>query len=226
MTTVQQFLDAAASEIGYTEYPPGSNRNKFADEAGHLNDQPWCATFVAAIARRTGLELPSYNPYTPTMMSGFERAGMFGQSPSPGSIVFFDWLDQIRRVQHVGIVKEVYSSFIKTIEGNTSPDSKGSQSNGGGVYERIRPYRDVAGYGYPNFQRDQEATEEEEMKMVVAYEGEIKQYGGQVWLTNGFLSRPLSQSEVDHWRAVGVPGPSKFAKHVLVQTKRTDGDTW
>jgi hypothetical protein len=32
---------------------------------------------------------------------------------------------------------------LKTIEGNTSPNNKGSQSNGGGVYQKKRSYATV-----------------------------------------------------------------------------------
>jgi hypothetical protein len=32
---------------------------------------------------------------------------------------------------------------LRTIEGNTSPSNKGSQSNGGGVYEKKRSYATV-----------------------------------------------------------------------------------
>lgn len=152
--TAQDILKAAAKEIGYTESPSGSNRTKFAAEAGHANGQPWCATFIVAIARRCGLKLPSESAYTPSMAEGFKRIGRFDKTPKAGSIAFFDFPDSKYRIQHVGIVEGYAANHVTCIEGNTSSGPSGSQDNGGGVFRRVRSRGFVVGYGHPNYQED------------------------------------------------------------------------
>jgi hypothetical protein len=153
MPTAQEFLAAAASEIGYVEAK--TNRTKFAAEAGHANGLPWCATFVVAIARRVGLKLPSESPYTPYMAGGFKDAGSwYGgvyAGPRVGDLAFFDFPDSKNRIQHVGIVESVRGDEVICVEGNTSSGAAGPQDNGGGVYRRIRPLSYVVGFGRPTF---------------------------------------------------------------------------
>jgi hypothetical protein len=156
MTTATRLLEVARAELGRTEHPPGTNRQPYAAEAGHLNGQPWCATFVVAIARRAGVQLPSESAYTPTMANGFRNAGAWIDAwgdAQPGDLAFFDWPDT-KRIQHVGIVESATPSSVTCIEGNTSPADAGSQDNGGGVYRRVRPRSHVVGYGRPTYNED------------------------------------------------------------------------
>lgn len=154
MPTAQEFIAAASQFIGVTESPAGSNKNPFARLAGHADGQPWCASFVVAVARSVGLKLPSESPYTPTMANAFRP---LQRLPEPGHLAFFNFPgDGVDRIQHVGIVGSVdlLSRRVVTIEGNTSPGPGGSQSNGGGVYRRTRPFEHVVGFGRPNFSKE------------------------------------------------------------------------
>lgn len=149
-------LIEAAKEIGYTESPPGSNKTKFAAEAGHVNGYAWCATFVVAMARRVGIKLPSESAYTPHMANGLAP---LQKVPQPGDLAFFNFPgDGVNRIQHVGIVESV--DFLKAevtcIEGNTSPGIAGSQANGGGVWRRTRPFNHVVGFGRPAYPKEVE----------------------------------------------------------------------
>jgi peptidoglycan hydrolase-like protein with peptidoglycan-binding domain len=67
-----------------------------------------------------------------------------------GDVVFFDWQGD-RVADHVGLVEQVGDGVVTTIEGNTSRDERGSQSNGGGVFRRVRPLRTVRGFGRPAY---------------------------------------------------------------------------
>lgn len=147
MTTVAQFLAACAKDIGYTESPPGSNKTKFAACAGHANGQPWCATWLACKAKETGLQLPSTSAYTPTMFNGFKAAGRSGSAPRAGAFAFWDFPDDLHRIQHVSVVVSWEQTTVSTIDGNSSVS--GSQSNGGQVVRRTRSRSQVVGYGYP-----------------------------------------------------------------------------
>lgn len=137
----------ARSEIGYTESPPGSNRTKFAGEAGHANGQPWCATFCVAMARRCGGRFGDESAYTPSLYGSMAHVG----DPRPGDLAFFDFPDSVHRIQHVGIVVSATGSTVTCVEGNTSSSSGGSQSNGGGVFERTRSRSVVVGFGRPSY---------------------------------------------------------------------------
>lgn len=160
--SARSLLAIAADEIGTTEDPPGSNRNPYAPEVGHINGYPWCASFVVWCARRALIELPSESAYTPAMASSFQKAGRWVTgNPQPGDFAFFDFPDSKRRIQHVGIVESSSPTTVTCIEGNTSPGSAGSQDNGGGVYRRTRSKSHVVGYGRPDFQED-ELTETQE----------------------------------------------------------------
>jgi hypothetical protein len=175
MATVEQFLACVRSHIGVTESPPGSNDTPFAARAGHLNGQPWCATFVVACARDAGVKLPSESAYTPTMADGFKHAGRWTpDDPRPGDLAFVDFPDDHTvRIQHVAVVVGVDENRVRTIEGNTSSGEAGSQDNGGGVFERIRSRNIVVGYGRPAFESEPVPVEhgsvasEEELEMAV-----------------------------------------------------------
>lgn len=86
--------------------------------------------------------------------------------PQPGDIVFFDFPgDALDRISHVGIViSNNGNGTVTTIEGNTSPDKKGDQRNGGEVCKKIRAYKKknrgkvqpslpvfIVGFGRPKF---------------------------------------------------------------------------
>jgi len=159
MATANEVLNQARSELGYAENPRGSNKTKFASEAGHANGYAWCATYVVAMFRRCGIRLPSESAYTPTMAGGFKSAGTWHTgTPLPGDVVFFIW-PNMGRISHVGIVETAKSrNDIYTIEGNT--DEAGGRT--GGKVMRQHRTRYIAGYGRPVF-APSNSTEEEEL---------------------------------------------------------------
>jgi hypothetical protein len=71
----------------------------------------------------------------------------------------------VDRISHVGIVvKDNGNGTVTCIEGNTSPDKKGDQRNGGEVCRKVRAYKKkngskvlpskavaVVGFGKPKF---------------------------------------------------------------------------
>lgn len=153
-------IEIARGDVGYRESPPGSNRTKFAEMAGHLNGQPWCATWVVSVARRAHVQLPSESAYTPSMANAFRAAGLWDRTPHPNDIAFFDFPDSTTRIQHVGIVESSSDHYVTCIEGNTSQGTTGSQDNGGGVYRRTRPLAQVVGFGHLTPQHDDVDDEE------------------------------------------------------------------
>jgi hypothetical protein len=164
MTSTAQFLAWCAQEVGYTE-GPAKNQNRYAAIAGHADRQPWCATFLVAAAKSTGLVLPSYSAYTPTMASAFRANARWHSNPLPGDFVFFDFPDTVRRIQHVGVVESNLNGVLRTIEGNTSSGVSGSQYDGGGVYRRTRTLTSVVGFGRPDYEEDVDVTPEQDQRI-------------------------------------------------------------
>jgi hypothetical protein len=152
MTSVNQVLNRARSQIGVSEQPFGSNRTAYGAWYG-VQGQPWCAVFVSWCTFREGLPLPATISrgfaYTPAGAAWFQRRRRWTNRPAPGHIVFFNFPgDSINRISHVGIVESVRpDGSIVTIEGNT--DERGGRT-GGKVMRKVRRVG-IVGYGIPDY---------------------------------------------------------------------------
>jgi surface antigen len=157
--TATTVLNVARSQIGTTERPPGSNHTRYGAWY-EWDGVAWCAIFVSWVADRAGAnDIITRAAYTPSMAAWYQAVGRWGTVPRRGAVVFYDFPDSVRRIQHVGIVESVRSDGrIVAIEGNTSPDDAGSQDNGDGVYRRVRSPMFVVGYGYPRYAHERRTT--------------------------------------------------------------------
>jgi hypothetical protein len=141
-TTRQRALEGALDWLGYHE--AGSNDSHFGRWYG-MNYQPWCAMAVCHWFEIEGSGSPSFTrsasySYCPYVLHD-AQAGRYGLSitndPIPGDVVLFDWgFDGVP--DHIGIFIDGSVSSFESVEGNTSPDSGGSQSNGGEVCRKHR----------------------------------------------------------------------------------------
>lgn len=109
----------------------------------------YCHAVVGGIDKATK-SLGGFSYYTPTSASYYKKAGRWipaNGTPKAGDQIFFK---NSTRIYHTGIVTEVTSSKVYTIEGNTSSAS-GVVENGGCVREKSysRSYSAIAGYGRP-----------------------------------------------------------------------------
>jgi peptidoglycan hydrolase-like protein with peptidoglycan-binding domain len=150
MEKYKAIIAKALKEIGNKENPPNSNRTKYGEWYG-MNGVPWCAIFTSWIYDGIIDELSQIPPknkkgfaYCPNAVNYFKRKNRFNKTPTPGSLVFFNWNSDI--AQHVGIVVSINNNngSITTVEGNTSA---GSNSNGGEVQKRTRS-TGILGYGH------------------------------------------------------------------------------
>jgi len=163
MCQADKFIATAVGEIGYIE-GPADNETKYQKA-----NQPWCGAFVNWCAKQVGLKIPDCT-YTPAGAKAFAEAKRWqlvtDATPLPGDLAFFDFpADGIDRISHIGIVEEVKANgTVIVIEGNTSPDVKGDQRNGGQVCRKIRAYKVknrgkvlpslpvvIVGFGRPKF---------------------------------------------------------------------------
>lgn len=161
------FIKVARAEIGVIEGPK-DNETKYGAFTG-ANFLPWCGSFVNWCANEVGLKLPS-------VVSTYKGAEAFIKKnkwelaeeavPLPGDLAFFDFPgDSLSRISHIGIVvRDNGDGTVTCIEGNTSPDKKGDQRNGGEVCLKKRAYKVkngsklkkslpvyVVGFGKPTF---------------------------------------------------------------------------
>lgn len=143
-------VDIAKKEIGYKE--SANNDNKYGVWYG-LNNVSWCAIFVSWVFNQAGLA----DKVSAQTKKGFAScdAGLkwftknnklvpVGQAQA-GDIVFFQF-DADAQPDHVGIVAMNNGRILTTIEGNTGT---ASQSNGDGVYQKVRPYKLVMAVARP-----------------------------------------------------------------------------
>ena len=154
MTTAQKVISIAASQLGVSESPFGSNRVKYNVWYGR-DSIPWCATFVswvldkAGLTELHGLQAKRGSAYCPYIEKYYTEQGRWKSKPQVGAIVLFDWgRDGVS--DHIGFVERVVNSRkVITIEGNTSASNN---SNGGMVQRRTRYSSQIRGYGIPLYQ--------------------------------------------------------------------------
>jgi len=162
-----RLAEVALAEIGYIEGPK-DNETKYG-KFTKSNFQPWCGSYIMWCANTAGVKIPN-TVYTPAGAQAFIKAGAWQPvetaTPEVGDIVYFDFPnDGVDRISHVGIVTAVNSDgTVDVAEGNTSPDKKGDQRNGGQACLKNRAYKKkngskfrksqpvfIVGFGRPSF---------------------------------------------------------------------------
>ena len=147
-------VDIAKSQLNYKE--TGNNDTMYGKWFG-LNNQPWCAMFVSWCFDQAGL----VSKVAAQTKKGFASCDVglkwftkknkivpVGQAQA-GDLVFFQF-DKDAQADHVGIcASNDGKGFLMVYEGNTSGDSKGSQSNGDGVFLKKRSYSLIMGVARP-----------------------------------------------------------------------------
>ena len=183
--SVQPIINWAEDERNYTEKDSLTDLNDKTKNAGDDNytkysqevdalgvfsaqvqGQPWCATWVTdGFINIYGVDKGLDMLYQPSKNSNaaccgdaaeyYQKAGRWYTSPQVGDQVFFKTSQY--QYAHTGIVTEVTSTEVTTIEGNTSSE-KGVVSNGGAVTKKHYPvgYSGFKGFGRPKYEAKQE----------------------------------------------------------------------
>lgn len=150
MTIRDKIVEFAKAEVGTIEKP--LNRVKYNEWYGNGlenggKDAAWCATFVSYIYNWAGCPIGKINheegfSYVPTLYYQAKAKGWLTLEPKTADVVIFDWKAD-NKIDHTGIfvawVDHTRREFW-SVEGNTSPDEKGDQSNGGQVCLKKRTY--------------------------------------------------------------------------------------
>lgn len=152
------FIAVAKGELGVIEGPK-DNETKYGAFT-KANFLPWCGSFVMWCANEVGLKIPNCVS-TKAGAEVFMKKGQWEKAdeaiPLPGDIVFFDFPnDGVDRISHIGIVvKDNGDGTVTCVEGNTAPDKKGDQRNGGQVCLKVRAYKKKNG---SKFRKSQAVT--------------------------------------------------------------------
>lgn len=173
-------IEIALNEVGYLEKASNNSldsmkanagKNNYTKYARDLDNIPdfyngrkqgaaWCDVFVDwCFVKAYGATKAREMLYQPEKSLGagclysvnyFKAAGRFFNSPKVGDQIFFT---QGGKVTHTGLVYAIDSTFVYTVEGNTSGKSE-VIANGGCVakkfYTKTNNY--IYGYGRPNYE--------------------------------------------------------------------------
>ena len=146
-SVIKDVILYASSAIGEREEPPKSNRSKLIDKIQRvfgLQGQQYCIMFVLYCYIETLKRLSIPFPFIKTASSQtlYEYCEEKGWTTTdlsevlPGDIMIFrkyhKWAGHGALVVGKGI------NSVETIEGNTSNSNYGSQSDGDGIWKRIR----------------------------------------------------------------------------------------
>ena len=164
-TQVQKVIGYAVSQVGVTETPKGSNKNKYAEMIdtqfpdfynGKKNGAAWCdvyvdACFLICFGEDETLRLlcqPKKSCGAGCKFSAgyFKDKKQFHNTPEVGDQIFF--YDNKGEINHTGIVYKVEDGYVYTVEGNSGDEVKKHR------YQISN--KKIAGYGRPLWKQDAE----------------------------------------------------------------------
>ena len=172
--TVDKIISIALAEEGYLEKASNKNLDSKTSNVGsnnwtkygrdlvlwigspYANGVAWCDEFVDwCFIKAYGISeakklINGWSAYTPTSAQYYKNIGRYYKSlPKVGDQIFFK---NANSICHTGLVYKVDSSYVYTIEGNTSSTS-GVVANGGGVFKKkySLSYSKIDGYGRPKY---------------------------------------------------------------------------
>ena len=158
MATAEDVLRVARGEIGTVEAPKNSNRTRYGEAYG-WNGVAWCVIFLWWCFREAGASGLFYDggrtASCAALRAWAQRSGHWVTGGyRPGDLVQLDF-DRDRQADHIAIVEAVLpDGTLQTIEGNTSAGNSGSQSNGGGVFRRLRGVALAVGAVRPEYEEE------------------------------------------------------------------------
>ena len=157
-------IKVAEGEIGVTESPKNSNKQKYGKEYG-VNGTAWCCQFVWWVFKHAGASELFYGgdktAWVPSVRKHYTKKGKWIRrgdgTPKPGDLIIFGNRDDSGSGKHIGIVTKVTSSTVYTIEGNTT--KSGFSANGGMVAAKSysRTNSNIAGYCTVDYDKESEA---------------------------------------------------------------------
>lgn len=157
----------ALARVGETEQPAGSNKGPGIVSLCQIDiigfdGVAWCACFGGYMLRHYGkvqvTARIAYCPYNVTDakkgVNGWAGVREDKTKGQPGDCAMMDWERDGTADHFVILVKYLGDGWYETVEGNTSFDNAGSQSNGGAVAHRQRHVNDMAAVCVPAYPQE------------------------------------------------------------------------
>ena len=173
MIFADKIIEIAKAEIGVTESPKNSNKQKYGKEYG-VNGTAWCCQFVWWVFKHAGASALFYGggktAWVPSVRKHYTQKGKWirrgNGTPKSGDIIIFGNRDDSGSGKHIGIVTKVTSSTVYTIEGNTT--KSGFSANGGMVAAKSysRSNANIAGYCSIDYDDEVKETVEVTVEML------------------------------------------------------------
>lgn len=179
---LNKILKILKQEVGTVESPANSNNVKYNTwyygKKVSGDDYPWCMTFCAWVFAQAGASSLFYGgkkvaSCTTLKNYAIKNNQWVTSNYKIGDLVMMNFSGGTA-TQHVGFVTAVKGNTVYTIEGNTSFDDKGSQSNGGAVAEKVRPTSVIVGAYRPNYNSVASAQKRKVGKTVMVTAKELK----------------------------------------------------
>ena len=166
-----------AGSANYTKYAYEFDTKYSGFYNGKKNGFAWCDVFVDyCFVTAFGVEEAKRLLCQPSKSLGagckwsrnyYKEKGQLYTSPKIGDQIFF-YGSKKSDIAHTGLVYKVDSTYVYTIEGNTSSKS-GVVANGGAVAKKKYKltYSRIAGYGRPKYDKEPEIVKVESVKIKV-----------------------------------------------------------
>ena len=163
--SAEAVIAVARGELGYTEYPPGSNLTKYwLDYGAAMQGQPWCVAFLWWCFEEAGERMAFFGggktASCSVLLRWYREQGLtvLVDQVQPGDIVLLNFYGGTEP-EHCGLVTDVsYWSdghrAVYTIEGNTTLGGEGSQDNGGCVAGKLRYEYQIVAVCRPQYKAD------------------------------------------------------------------------
>ena len=123
-----EILQIATAELGVREATgrnDGERVETYLRYTGLGKGHAWCAAFVSWCYGQTGLPQPR-NPWSPALFPKQKTYGIKGKLADmqirKGTLqadIFGIYGQQVRRINHVGLVRDVQGKYLITVEGNS-----------------------------------------------------------------------------------------------------------
>lgn len=135
----------ATKEIGVKEVG-GNNKGQRVSEyllnAGITTPAPWCSAFVRFLLDKCNIpnKVTAWSPSATANNRIYDRRYPANNTITPsGGDVFTLYYPNLKRVGHTGIITSWSSTWVETIEGNTSEaDTRETSSGRDGVFRKKR----------------------------------------------------------------------------------------
>lgn len=114
-----KILDIASAELGVREATGQNDGPRVEEYLRYVNlgsHHEWCAAFVSWCYGQAGLAEPR-NPWSPAL---FPKKRLIAKEGAQAADVFGIYGASAKRINHVGLVKQVSGDYLISIEGNSN----------------------------------------------------------------------------------------------------------